>query len=624
MLWFKIDDKIGHIGSVDQLSDMQGKAMAKRTLRIVAISLLFCGFVPAPGAGVPRVEFESRELDFGEIDQGERVTDTLRFKNVGDDTLVIEKVRTSCGCTAAVVSSKRIAPKEIGEIRVTFNSGRFKGKVGKRVYVYSNDPDNPTVHLTVSANVIPEIRFYLFYSKDCEACDLVHRKILPPLEEKYNLNMKSFDLDDLKNYELLVKFEEEYDDTDNEVPVVVIGEYILGGPEEIGEQLAGIVDRYRQKGCNFPSLQAGTDTTIAGTRTVYLAYFYSEGCRECDRITYELRYLSHRYPNLVIKDFDMGAWESKRLNEALCELYKVPLKLRLVTPMVFVGEEFLAKREISRRRLETLIRKYQLIGSKIPWEEAREFEERSGKSIRDRFHAMNVLTVLSAGLIDGVNPCAMAAVVFFISFLSFIGKRGKDLLWVGISFTLAVYITYLLIGVGIFRFLRELEFTSLVGKVIFSGSAGLALIFGVLSVYDYFKFRRGKYEEAKLKLPKFLKKRIDGVIRQKMGMRNYILAALVIGFLISITEFVCTGQVYLPTILFVSGVPQLRMKGLAYLFLYNLAFVVPLVVVFGAAYRGTTSMDLNLFWRKHAKSVKLVTSFLFFLLAGLLIFYAYR
>ncbi len=598
--------------------------MAKRALRIVAISLLFWGVVQASGAGAPRVEFESRELDFGEIRQGERVTDTFRLRNVGDDTLVIEKVRTSCGCTAAVVSSQRIAPKEMGEIRVTFNSGRYRGKVGKGVYVYSNDPDNPTVYLTVSADVMPEIRFYLFYSEDCEACDLVHRTVLPPLEEKYNLNMKSFDLDDLKNYELLVEFEEEYDDTDNEVPVVVIGEYILGGPEEIGEQLAGILDRYRQKGCNFPSLQAGTDTTIAVTRTVYLAYFYSEGCRECDRITYELRYLSHRFPNLVIKEFDMGTWESKRLNEALGELYKVPSKLRLVTPTVFIGEEFLVKGEVNRRRLETLIQKYQLTGSKIPWEEARGFEERSRKSIRDRFQAMNVLTVLSAGLIDGVNPCAIAAVVFFISFLSFIGKRGRDLLWVGIFFTLTVYVTYLLIGVGIFRALRELAFTSILGKVVFSGAAGLALAFGALSLYDYFKFRRGKYEEAKLKLPKFLKKRMDGVIRQKTGMRNYILAAVVIGFLVSITEFVCTGQVYLPTILFVTEVPELRMRGLAYLFLYNLAFVVPLVVVFGAGYRGTTSLDLSLFWRKHAKSVKLITSFLFFLLAGLLVFYAYR
>jgi cytochrome c biogenesis protein CcdA len=163
-----------------------------------------------------------------------------------------------------------------------------------------------------------------------------------------------------------------------------------------------------------------------------------------------------------------------------------------------------------------------------------------------------------------------------------------------------------------------------VGKIIFSGVAILALIFGCLNVYDYFKFKKGKHEEAKLKLPKFLKKRIDTLIREKMEMKNTIIAAIIIGFGVSVGGFICTGQVYLPTIMFVvTQYSALKIKGLAYLFLYNLAFVMPLIIIFTAAYKGTESINLSLFWRKHAKLSKLAASFVFFLLAGLLIFYTY-
>ncbi len=572
----------------------------------------------------PQIEFEETEFDFGEIREGEKVTHIYRFENVGQDTLVIKEVRTSCGCTAAIVSSKRIAPKETGEIKATFNSRGRKGEQSKTIWVYSNDPDSPTAQLKVKSTIIPTVKFYLFYSEDCEDCEFVKDRVLPPLEEKYNLEVKFLGMDQLRNYELLVKFEEKYDDTDNDVPVVVIGEQILGGPKEAREQLESIVQQYAETGCDFPSLRERSAASTAGMKKVYLAYFYTKGCRECDRITYDLNYFEKKLRSLVVKRFDMDERENKKLNEAMCELYEVPPRKRLVAPMVFVGKKFLTKKEISRKTLEALIKESEPTGTEIPWEEARAFQERSEMSIRERFKSMSAFTVLSAGLIDGVNPCAMATLVLFISFLSFIGRKGKDLLFVGAVFTSAVYVSYFLIGMGIFHFLKGMGFASTLGKAVFTGAAILALMFGVLSVYDHLKFKRGSYEEAKLKLPKFLKRRVDSVIREGAGIRNYILAAAAVGLIISITEFVCTGQVYLPTIAFIAEVPSLRMKGLAYLFLYNIAFVVPLIVVFTAAYRGTTSMDLSLFWRKHVKSVKLVTAILFFVLAGLLLFYAYH
>jgi hypothetical protein len=86
----------------------------------------------------PKIEFEESSFDWGTVQQGSQVKHIFKFKNVGSDTLKIDRVKTSCGCTAAE-SSKVIAPNEFGQIDVTFNTGTRKGKASKTVYVYSND-----------------------------------------------------------------------------------------------------------------------------------------------------------------------------------------------------------------------------------------------------------------------------------------------------------------------------------------------------------------------------------------------------------------------------------------------------------------------------------------------------
>ncbi|MFQ5647126.1 MAG: DUF1573 domain-containing protein [bacterium] len=105
---------------------------------------------PKTSVEVSEIKFESRKYDFGKIDQGKIVTHVFKFQNKGKGTLVIDKVKTSCGCTAALLSAKTLKPGENGEIKATFNSGRFRGAIKKTVYVHSNDPREPVVQLRLS------------------------------------------------------------------------------------------------------------------------------------------------------------------------------------------------------------------------------------------------------------------------------------------------------------------------------------------------------------------------------------------------------------------------------------------------------------------------------------------
>lgn len=86
----------------------------------------------------PKIKFVETSYDFGTVLQGAQVKHSFEFKNVGNDTLRIEQVKTSCGCTAAE-SSKIIPPQKQGQIDVTFNTGSRQGKTSKTVYIYSND-----------------------------------------------------------------------------------------------------------------------------------------------------------------------------------------------------------------------------------------------------------------------------------------------------------------------------------------------------------------------------------------------------------------------------------------------------------------------------------------------------
>jgi len=127
-------------------------------------------------------------------------------------------------------------------------------------------------------------------------------------------------------------------------------------------------------------------------------------------------------------------------------------------------------------------------------------------------------------------------------------------------------------------------------------------------------------DDMTLSLPHNLRMRINRVIRQTRHARAYVWVAFVTGLTVSIIELACTGQVYLPTIIFVMGVPELRVRAFLYLLLYNLMFIAPLVVVFMLAFRGTTSKQLSRFLEARAGTVKLAMAALFFSLAGWLIY----
>jgi uncharacterized protein DUF1573 len=105
----------------------------------------------------PRIVFRESLHDFGKVEQGDQINHLFPFTNQGTRDLRIESVKTSCGCTAAVISSEVVSPGKEGTISVTFDTTRFFGEKVKTVSVHSNDPLQPVTTLTLQGEIAVEV-----------------------------------------------------------------------------------------------------------------------------------------------------------------------------------------------------------------------------------------------------------------------------------------------------------------------------------------------------------------------------------------------------------------------------------------------------------------------------------
>lgn len=127
-----------------------------RHLKTVILALccvvLVAATLLAQGAGKPKALVTEPIKDVGFVGKGEMATNEFVIRNEGNAPLELREVRASCGCTVADFD-KVIAAGTSGKVRVTVDTETFNGPIAKGVTVYTNDPDMPTIELTIRANV---------------------------------------------------------------------------------------------------------------------------------------------------------------------------------------------------------------------------------------------------------------------------------------------------------------------------------------------------------------------------------------------------------------------------------------------------------------------------------------
>ena len=103
----------------------------------------------------PVFKVETTTVDLGKIKGSTQNEVEFKFTNAGKNDLVLRYIRSSCGCTAVQQGNQGVGIKagQSSSIKATFNSGSYKGKVTKAIYVYTNDPKNSQVVLMLNADV---------------------------------------------------------------------------------------------------------------------------------------------------------------------------------------------------------------------------------------------------------------------------------------------------------------------------------------------------------------------------------------------------------------------------------------------------------------------------------------
>jgi len=375
--------------------------------------------------------------------------------------------------------------------------------------------------------------------------------------------------------------------------------------------IRGVVRAEQRASLTSPSAASGPGP--AAEAPVRVTYYYTPGCRSCEE------FLATEIPRLS-RELGLSIIVERRdvLQPALYEELAAFASARGETvheiPALAIGNILLQGDANIRRNLAGVLEAQQkeaaAAASPAPplvW---------SPLSAVFASGGVAALPIALAGVIDGVNPCAFTTLIFLLASLALAGRGRREVVLIGGLFTAAVFLSYLGIGCGLFAVLRAASTVFIVSVGLRWALVAVLAVFAGMSVYDYTLIRQGRANQILLQLPSALKKQIHATIRTRVRTAALAGSSLALGFLVSIFEFACTGQVYLPMLAYL-----VRMRGgltaFALLLLYNLCFILPLLAVFLGSWFGVSSGKITSLFQAHMGKVKLGLAAVFAALAVL-------
>lgn len=226
---------------------------------------------------------------------------------------------------------------------------------------------------------------------------------------------------------------------------------------------------------------------------------------------------------------------------------------------------------------------------------------------------MTLTKVLSLAAVDAVNPCALAVLVLMlIAILTYNPKNRKKLLLAGLAFCLAVFLMYLFYGLVIVKFFQLIQALTVIRLWLYKILGGLALVLGVLNIRDFIKYKPGR---VGTEMPLFLRPKVKKVISGVTSPKG----AFITGLFVTVFLLPCTIGPYVICggILCTLGL----LKALPWLLIYNLVFIVPMIIITVIVYAGVTRVENVSGWKdKNIKYLHLVSGIIIFILGLAMLF----
>jgi len=301
--------------------------------------------------------------------------------------------------------------------------------------------------------------------------------------------------------------------------------------------------------------------------------------------------------------------ETDRLVMSISSQYQDQVRVEYID-VTIEGSDLLKKYNITEFPSIVINREYLISGEEITWEKLKLVIDGylTGSYLPPEKRGSLAITtplIILSGLLDGVNPCAFALLIFFLSFLYSVHKTRQDIFKIGTMYILSLFGTYSAIGLGLLRTVTFFGVEHMFSQI---GVILIALL-GLIDIKE--SLLPGGFS---LKFPEKAYPTVRNLVEKAT-----ISAALVLGGLVGLCEFPCSGGIYVG-ILALLAIRTTFWGGLAYLILYNLMFILPLIVIllFGSNRRVLAKMSRwNIGKRRRMKLI----SGVFMIAIGLLTWY---
>jgi len=350
----------------------------------------------------------------------------------------------------------------------------------------------------------------------------------------------------------------------------------------------------------------------------YIVYFYVDACRDCERVYAFLQTL----PNTIVVNGQLSTIVVSYRN--VIEGENTPLFLEMLSvygvseneqgvPIIFLADRFISGYESIRYSLETFLE----AGAGLSFTYPAEVDPDVSIGIRDLWLFFLV------GLLNGFNPCSLSMLFLLLSMMT---MMRNNLISAGMTYVAARFVAYLAIGLSIYTITSDtnLSWLSEVTYIISIIFILAAVFIAALNFIDCFHLLRKRNARILMQLPAGLRRFNKKILEKSLTSKHAVFIfpiIFVIGLLISAGEFLCTGQIYLATILYTlnRGVGDQFTIFLVFL-TYIIAMCIPPTVFVIVAGKGKSILSLSNSLQERLWIIKLFNGALFTLFAVLLLF----
>jgi cytochrome c biogenesis protein CcdA len=348
---------------------------------------------------------------------------------------------------------------------------------------------------------------------------------------------------------------------------------------------------------------------VADPNTKYVCgvYFTGIGCPHCAKVEPFVEDLLNKTPNLVLLKYEIYQEQSNvPIMDVYLSNYGVPPGIPLImfskdvylrgdTPIFDNLESTIASLGENPCPLMdgSTLRFNELNCDSLPGKpEILVYNETvaGGGACVEPKQELTLVKILSLAAVDAVNPCEIAVLtMILISILTADPKNRKKVLFAGLAFSLAIVLMYLVYGLVIIKFFQVVQLLKGVGAIIFKVLAVLAIILGIFNIRDFVHYRPGGFATE---MPIFLRPKVKRLIAGVTSVKG----AFVIGLLVTLFLIPCTMGPYFIAGGLLSGLELL--KTLPWLLLYNLVFILPMIIITLVVYFGFTTVENVSGWKE--------------------------